>query len=70
VHGEAYYRRLEREVLHCLLTAPGAAVPATGASIVNDVENYALLRGRARTIWLRARAEDHWERVVEQGDPR
>jgi XRE family aerobic/anaerobic benzoate catabolism transcriptional regulator len=70
MHGEAYYRRLEREVLHRLLAAPGAAVLATGGSIVNDAENYALLRQRSRTIWLRARAEDHWERVVHQGDAR
>lgn len=70
MHGEAYYRRLEREVLHRLLAAPGAAVLATGGSIVNDAENYALLRRRACTVWLRARAEDHWERVVHQGDAR
>jgi XRE family aerobic/anaerobic benzoate catabolism transcriptional regulator len=70
MHGEAYYRRLEREVLHRLLAAPAAAVLATGGSIVNDAENYALLRRRARTVWLRARAEDHWERVVQQGDAR
>jgi len=70
MHGEAYYRRLEREVLRRLLDAPGAAVLATGGSIVNDAENYALLRGRARTVWLRARAEDHWQRVVAQGDAR
>lgn len=70
MHGEAYYRRLEREVLHRLLAASGAAVLATGGSIVNDAENYALLRQRACTIWLRARPEEHWERVVRQGDAR
>lgn len=70
MHGEAYYRRLEREVLHRLLATPGAAVLATGGSIVNDAENYALLRRRARTVWLRARAADHWQRVVDQGDAR
>lgn len=70
MHGEAYYRRLEREVLRRLLAEPGAAVLATGGSIVNDRDSYALLRERARTVWLRARAEDHWERVVRQGDAR
>ena len=43
---------------------------ATGGSIVNDAVNYGLLRERARTVWLRARAEDHWNRVVAQGDQR
>ena len=70
LHGEAYYRRLEREVLAQLLAAPLPMVLATGGSIVNDPTNYDLLRARCRTIWLRARAEDHWNRVVAQGDRR
>jgi XRE family transcriptional regulator, aerobic/anaerobic benzoate catabolism transcriptional regulator len=52
LHGEAYYRRLEREVLARLLTEPRAMVLATGGSIVNDRENYAMLRERSRTVWL------------------
>jgi XRE family aerobic/anaerobic benzoate catabolism transcriptional regulator len=70
LHGEAYYRRIEREVLSQLLAAPLPMVLATGGSIVNDPTNYDLLRARCRTIWLRARAEDHWNRVVAQGDQR
>ena len=70
LHGEAYYRRVEREVLTRLLADPAPAVLATGGSIVNDPTNYALLRERAVTIWLRASAEEHWSRVVAQGDER
>jgi XRE family aerobic/anaerobic benzoate catabolism transcriptional regulator len=72
LHGEAYYRRIEREVLTRLCAAPARApmILATGGSIVNDPTNYALLRSRCRTVWLRARAEDHWNRVVAQGDRR
>ena len=70
LHGEAYYRRVEREVLTSLLAEPGRVVIATGGSIVNDPTNYALLRARCRTVWLKARAEDHWTRVVAQGDQR
>lgn len=69
-HGEAYYRRVEREVLSRLLAEPAQKVIATGGSIVNDPTTYALLRSRARTVWLRARPEDHWNRVVAQGDQR
>jgi len=68
LHGEAYYRRVEREVLTRLLAEPG--VLATGGSIDNDPTNFALLKNRAHTIWLRATAEDHWNRVVAQGDQR
>ena len=70
VHGEAYYRRVEREVLTRLLADPAPSVLATGGSIVNDPASYALLRARATTIWLRAAPEDHWNRVVAQGDQR
>ncbi|MGE0867083.1 MAG: shikimate kinase [Kofleriaceae bacterium] len=70
LHGEAYYRRIEREVLTRVLATPSPMVLATGGSIVNDPTNYGLLRSRCRTIWLRARAEDHWNRVVAQGDQR
>jgi len=70
VHGEAYYRRVEREVLSRVLAAPSPMVLATGGSIVNDPTNFSLLRARCFTIWLRARPEDHWNRVVAQGDQR
>jgi XRE family transcriptional regulator, aerobic/anaerobic benzoate catabolism transcriptional regulator len=70
LHGEAYYRRLEREVLARLFADGDAMVVATGGSIVNDPANFALLAERARTVWLRAAPEDHWERVVRQGDRR
>jgi XRE family aerobic/anaerobic benzoate catabolism transcriptional regulator len=69
-HGEAYYRRIEREVLGRLLAAPGPMVLATGGSIVNDPVNFKRLRDHCTTIWLRARPEDHWNRVVAQGDRR
>ena len=29
-----------------------------------------MLKRHATTIWLKARAEDHWNRVLEQGDDR
>ncbi len=70
VHGEAYYRRVEREVLTRLLASPSPMVLATGGSIVNDPTNYGLLRTRCHTVWLRALPEDHWNRVVAQGDQR
>lgn len=70
LHGEAYYRRVEREVLTRLLADPHPMVLATGGSIVNDPTNFALLKARAHTVWLRATAEDHWNRVVAQGDQR
>jgi XRE family aerobic/anaerobic benzoate catabolism transcriptional regulator len=70
LHGEAYYRRLERETLRRVLDEKPASVIATGGSIVNDRETFRILRERAVTVWLKASPEDHWNRVVKQGDRR
>jgi XRE family aerobic/anaerobic benzoate catabolism transcriptional regulator len=70
VHGEAYYRRLERETLVRFVREHPATVLATGGSIVTARETYRLLRRHFVTVWLRARPEEHWNRVVAQGDAR
>ncbi len=70
IHGEEYYRKIEFEVLRDFLDGERQAVVATGGSLVTHAETYELLRGRAHTIWLSARAQDHWERVLGQGDDR
>lgn len=70
LHGEDYYRRLERDTLRSVLAEGKPIVLATGGGIVTSPETYALLRRSAVTIWLRARPEDHWNRVVRQGDRR
>jgi len=70
LHGEAYYRRLAREVLTRFLAETDAAVLATGGGIVTDPGSFKLLQKRCRTVWLQATPEDHWQRVLEQGDVR
>lgn len=70
LHGEEYYRRLERETLQEVLAERTPMVLATGGGIVASRDTYALLRQATTTVWLRARPEDHWNRVVQQGDRR
>lgn len=69
-HGEPYYRRLEREQVKAAIARRGRAIIATGGGIVSDPESFELLRGACFTIWLEASPEDHWSRVVAQGDHR
>lgn len=69
LHGETYYRRLERETLERVLEE-GPLVLATGGGLPTSPDTWALLKRRALTIWLRAQPEDHWNRVVQQGDRR
>jgi XRE family aerobic/anaerobic benzoate catabolism transcriptional regulator len=70
LHGEAYYRRLAREVLARFLADGEPAVLATGGSMVTDKEAFRLLSKRCKTVWLQATPEDHWQRVLKQGDIR
>src|SRR5262249_43043934 len=59
VHGEAYYRRVERECLLRLLRGGDGFVVAAGGGVVTDPETYALLSQGCRTVWLKARPEEH-----------
>jgi XRE family aerobic/anaerobic benzoate catabolism transcriptional regulator len=70
LHGENYYRRLEREALNDLLAEKRGMVVATGGGIVTSPETFETLRQSTITVWLRATPEHHWNRVVRQGDRR
>src|SRR5215470_15181706 len=70
LHGEAYYKRLAYDILLKLLTRNESMVIATGGSVVTDLESWQLLKRRTHTIWLKATPEDHWKRVLGQGDTR
>src|SRR6185503_20776178 len=70
LYGEEHYRRLEREALSQVLAEKRPMVLATGGGLVAVPDTFALLKKHAVTVWLRARPEDHWNRVVRQGDRR
>jgi XRE family aerobic/anaerobic benzoate catabolism transcriptional regulator len=70
LHGERHYRRLERETLRRVLEGGGRAVLAAAGGVVNEAATWDMLCEGATVVWLRARPEDHWNRVVAQGDRR
>jgi XRE family transcriptional regulator, aerobic/anaerobic benzoate catabolism transcriptional regulator len=70
LHGEDYYRRLEREALASLVREQRPMVVAAGGGIVTSPEAMQMLDRHALTVWLRADPEDHWNRVMHQGDRR
>jgi XRE family aerobic/anaerobic benzoate catabolism transcriptional regulator len=70
LHGEAYYRRLEREVLRRFLSIGKSAILAAGGGLVTDRFTYDMLKQGTLTVWLKARPEDYLARVAAQGDRR
>lgn len=68
--GEAFFREQQRAALEHWLAQHGSGVLATGGSLVMDEPAYARLRATCRTIWLQAAPEEHFQRVVDQGDLR
>jgi XRE family transcriptional regulator, aerobic/anaerobic benzoate catabolism transcriptional regulator len=70
VHGEPYYRRIEFEALSEVIKSSEPAVIATGGGLVTDERNFTCLKQGATTVWLKASAEEHWDRVIRQGDRR
>jgi|SRR5579883_2439036 len=70
LHGEPYYKRLAYDILLKLLSQNESMVLATGGSMVTDPETWQLLKRRTHTVWVKATPEDHWKRVLGQGDTR
>jgi XRE family aerobic/anaerobic benzoate catabolism transcriptional regulator len=69
-YGEAWYREQQLGALEQWLAQHGSGVLATGGSLVMDAAAFARLRATCRTVWLRAAPEEHFQRVVDQGDLR
>ena len=70
LHGESYYKRLAYDILLKLLARNEQMVIATGGSVVTDPETWQLLKRRTHAVWVKAMPEDHWKRVLGQGDTR
>ncbi len=67
IYGQEGYRRLEQAALRRLTEQPGPLILATSGGIVAEPLTYDLLLQAFYTVWLRARPEEHMNRVREQG---
>lgn len=70
MHGEEYFRGLELAAARQFLKEHRSGVIAVGGGIVESPETFRLLREQARTVWLTATPDEHWQRVISQGDLR
>jgi len=70
MYGQEAFRRFERRALERVLRNHESAVIAAGGSLVTDPDTYRLLLDNCRTVWLKAKPEEHMNRVMAQGDLR
>lgn len=68
--GQATFRRMERAALETTLEKNSRFVLATGGGLVTEPSTFELLLTSCLTVWVRAKPEEHMNRVVEQGDLR
>ncbi|MCX7901836.1 MAG: helix-turn-helix transcriptional regulator [Burkholderiaceae bacterium] len=70
LYGPTAYRRYERRALEEAIQLYQDAVIATPGGIVSEPVTFNLLLSHCFTVWLRARPEEHMQRVQAQGDLR
>ena len=68
--GQAGFRGLERQCLEGVLRRHPCFVLATGGSLVSEPGTFERLLASCFTVWVRASAEEHMQRVIAQGDMR
>ncbi|MGJ7511280.1 helix-turn-helix transcriptional regulator [Variovorax sp. GT1P44] len=68
LYGPNAYRRYERRALEQTLQIHSEFVLATPGGMVAEPSTFSLLMSHCRTVWLRAKPEDHMSRVAQQGD--
>jgi len=70
LYGQTGYRRIERRCLEKLVKEYDRAVISVGGGVVSEAETFQFLRAHCRTVWLKAKPEEHMARVIAQGDLR
>ena len=70
LYGQGGFRRFERRCLDDIIERYPRFVVATGGSLVSEPATFERLLTMCYTVWLRASAEDHMQRVIAQGDMR
>jgi XRE family aerobic/anaerobic benzoate catabolism transcriptional regulator len=64
------FRRYEYNCLQRVIAEHDCAVIAPAGGIVSNPDTYSLLLRRTHAIWVKARPEEHMNRVIQQGDLR
>src|SRR5580698_9237384 len=68
LYGQSGYRAIERRTLERVTNEYDSAVFSIGGGVVNEPETYDFLRANCYTVWIKAKPQEHMDRVVAQGD--
>jgi XRE family aerobic/anaerobic benzoate catabolism transcriptional regulator len=68
MYGQSGYRAIERRTLERVTNEYDRAVFSIGGGVVTEPETYDFLRANCYTIWIKAKPQEHMDRVVAQGD--
>jgi XRE family transcriptional regulator, aerobic/anaerobic benzoate catabolism transcriptional regulator len=68
--GQAAYRRYERRALENVVNGRRGIVLAAGGGLVSEAATLERLLDACYTVWLQASPQEHWDRVLNQGDYR
>ena len=70
LYGQEGYRQLEADTLTGIIEGHSHAVVAVAGGIVSEEGSFYHVLSRFHTVWLKASASEHMERVRAQGDVR
>ena len=68
--GQAAYRRYELRALETVLNSQRGIVLAAGGGLAAETPAFERLLDACYTVWLKASPQEHWDRVIQQGDLR
>ncbi|MGB7240872.1 MAG: helix-turn-helix transcriptional regulator [Sulfitobacter sp.] len=70
LYGPEGYRKLEAEALDMTAAVYGQMILAVAGGVVDDPQTFGRLLETSHTIWVKASAQNHMDRVRAQGDER
>lgn len=70
LYGQEGYRQLEADTLSKIVETHSRAVVAVAGGIVSEEDTFYRLLSRFHTVWIKASAGEHMDRVRAQGDVR
>jgi XRE family transcriptional regulator, aerobic/anaerobic benzoate catabolism transcriptional regulator len=68
LYGQSGYRAIERRTLERVINEFDRAVFSIGGGVVTESETYDYLRANFYTVWIKAKPQEHMDRVAAQGD--